>query len=38
MPEEKAVSKIKREFSLRRKKVKRIIIITKNAKILDLPE
>jgi hypothetical protein len=38
MPEEKAISKIKREFSLRRKKVKRIVIITKSAKILDLPE
>ncbi len=38
MPEEKAISKIKREFSLRPGKVKRVIIITKKAKILDLPE
>ena len=35
MDEKIAVSKIKREFNMRRSKVERIIIITKNDKILD---
>jgi hypothetical protein len=36
LDEKIAISKIKREFSMRRNKVKRIKIITKNAEVLDI--